>query len=90
MQADRGIYHKRVCDRCGAVLGGRMMNPDEYFKDWAWRRDTGDLCPKCYAEYKKMLARFNAGKQASFYCKNHKSKIGKNADICFYMGDEQE
>lgn len=29
MQTDRGIYHKRVCDRCGAVLGGRMMNPDE-------------------------------------------------------------
>lgn len=51
MQTDRGIYHKRVCDRCGAVLGGRMMNPDEYFKDWAWRRDTGDLCPECYAEY---------------------------------------
>ena len=43
MQTDRGIYHKRVCDHCGAVLGGRMMNPDEYFKDWAWRRDTGDL-----------------------------------------------
>lgn len=42
MQTDRGIYHKRVCDRCGAVLGGRMMNPDEYFKNWAWRRDTGD------------------------------------------------
>lgn len=36
MQTDRGIYHKRVCDRCGAVQGGRMMNPDEYFKDWAW------------------------------------------------------
>lgn len=33
MQTDRGIYHKRVCDRCGAVQGGRMMNPDEYFKD---------------------------------------------------------
>ena len=47
MQTDRGIYHKRVCDRCGAVLGSRMMNPDEYFKDWAWRRDTGDLCPEC-------------------------------------------
>lgn len=52
MQTDRGIYHKRVCDRCGAVLGCRMMNPDEYFKDWAWRRDTGDLCPECYEEYK--------------------------------------
>lgn len=26
MQTDRGIYHKRVCDRCGAVLGCRMMN----------------------------------------------------------------
>ena len=34
MQTDRGIYHKRVCDRCGEVLGGRMMNPDEYFKEW--------------------------------------------------------
>ena len=38
MQTDRGIYHKRVCDRCGAVLSGSMMNPDECFKDWAWRR----------------------------------------------------
>lgn len=57
MQTDRGIYHKRVCDRCGAVLGGRMMNPDEYFKDWAWRRDTGDLCPECYAEYKRETAK---------------------------------
>lgn len=28
MQTDRGIYHKRVCDRCGAVQGSRMMNPD--------------------------------------------------------------
>lgn len=59
MQTDRGIYHKRVCDRCGAVLSGRMMNPDEYFKDWAWRRDTGDLCPECYAEYKRVIGRFN-------------------------------
>ena len=63
MQTDRGIYHKRVCDRCGAVLGGRMMNPDEYFKDWAWRRDTGDLCPECYEEYKRVIGRFNRGKK---------------------------
>jgi hypothetical protein len=63
MQTDRGIYHKRVCDRCGAVLGGRMMNPDEYFKDWTWRRDTGDLCPECYAEYKRVIERFNRGKR---------------------------
>ena len=62
MQTDRGIYHKRECDRCGAVLGSRMMNPDEYFKDWAWRRDTGDLCPECYAEYKKLIAKFRDGK----------------------------
>lgn len=62
MQTDRGIYHKRVCDRCGAVLGGRMMNPDEYFKDWAWRRDTGDLCPECYAEYKKLIVKFRDSK----------------------------
>ena len=62
MQTDRGIYHKRVCDRCGAVLGGRMMNTDEYFKDWAWRRDTGDLCQGCYAEYKKLIAKFRDGK----------------------------
>lgn len=62
MQTDRGIYHKRVCDRCGAVLGGRMMNPDEYFKDWAWRMDTVDLCPECYAEYKKLIAKFRDGK----------------------------
>ena len=48
---------------CGAVLGGRMMNPDEYFKDWAWRRDTGDLCPECYAEYKRVIGRFNRGKR---------------------------
>ena len=63
MQTDRGIYHKRVCDRCGAVLGGRMMNPDEYFKDWTWRRDTGDLCPECYSEYKRVIGRFNRGKR---------------------------
>ena len=43
MQTDRGIYHKRVCDRCGAVLGGRMMNPDEYFKDWAWTKNETAL-----------------------------------------------
>lgn len=66
MQADRGIYHKRVCDRCGAVLGGRMMNPDEYFKDWGWRRDTGDLCPECYAEYKRVIGRFNRGTRFCF------------------------
>ena len=55
MQTDRGIYHKRVCDRCGVVQGGRIMNPDEYFKDWGWRRDTGDLCPECYEEYKRVI-----------------------------------
>lgn len=48
MQTDRGIYHKRVCDRCGAVLGGR---------------DTGDLCPECYAEYKQVIGQFNRGKK---------------------------
>lgn len=47
----------------GAVLGGRMMNPDEYFKDWAWRRDTGDLCPECYEEYKRVIERFNANRR---------------------------
>lgn len=60
MQTDRGIYHKRVCR---AVLGGRMMNPDEYFKDWAWSRDTGDLFPECYAEYKRVIGRFNRVKR---------------------------
>lgn len=63
MQTDRGIYHKRVCDCCGAVHGDRMMNPDEYFKDWAWRRDTGDLCPECYEEYKRVIGRFNANRR---------------------------
>lgn len=66
MQTDRGIYHKRVCDRCGAVLGGRMMNPDEYFKDWAWRRDTGDLCPECYAEYSTLSATATVELYSSF------------------------
>lgn len=65
MQTDRGIYHKRVCDRCGMALASRTMNPDEYFKDWAWRKDIGDLCPDCYAEYKKLIARFRAGKRGA-------------------------
>lgn len=63
MQVDGGIYHKRVCDRCGVVQGGRMMNPDEYFKDWGWRRDTGDLCQECYEEYKRVIERFNANRR---------------------------
>lgn len=32
-------------------------------EDWAWRRDTGDLCPECYAEYKRVIGRFNRGKR---------------------------
>ena len=72
MQTDRGIYHKRVCDRCGAVLGGRMMNPDEYFKDWAWRRDTGDLCPECYEEYKRVIGRFDRGKKRKEKMKDYR------------------
>jgi hypothetical protein len=40
-----------------------MMNPDEYFKDWAWRRDTDDLCPECYEEYKRVIGRFNANRR---------------------------
>lgn len=63
MQTDRGIYHKIVCDRCGAVQEAMRMNPDEYFKDWTWRRDTGDLCPERYAEYKRVIGRFNRGKR---------------------------
>lgn len=93
MRIDRGIYHKRVCDRCGETVGGRCYDPDEVFSGWEWRLETGDLCPDCYAEYKKMIARFNAGKQVKrehSYCKNHRSKIGMDADICFYKGDEQE
>jgi hypothetical protein len=40
-----------------------MMNPDEYFNGWAWRRDTGDLCPECYEEYKRVIGRFNANRR---------------------------
>lgn len=73
MQTDRGIYHKRVCDRCGAVLGGRMMNPDEYFKDWAWRRDTGfDFGDSC--DYETWDAFYKA------VCKEIEGRNG-NADI---------
>ena len=69
MQTDRGIYHKRVCDRCGAVLGGRMMNPDEYFKDWAWRRDTGDLCPSDRAVQQGKERAEKMKKRALYRCK---------------------
>ena len=63
MQTDRGIYHKRVCDRCGFKLDGKTYNADELFIGWGWRNDTGDLCPECYAEYKRVIGRFNAGKR---------------------------
>lgn len=63
MQTDRGIYHKRVCDRCGFKLDGKTYNENELFKGWGWRNDTGDLCPECYAEYKRVIGRFNANRR---------------------------
>lgn len=63
MQTDRGIYHKRVCDRCGYKTEVKTFEKDTPFPGWAWRRDTGDLCPECYAEYKRVIGRFNRGKR---------------------------
>jgi hypothetical protein len=63
MQTDRGIYHKRVCDRCGYNLEYYTYDEDELLKGWGWRRDTGDLCPECYEEYKRVIARFNANRK---------------------------
>ena len=63
MQTDRGIYHKRVCDRCGYNLEYYTYDEDELLKDWGWRRDTGDLCPECYEEYKRVIGRFNANRR---------------------------
>lgn len=63
MQTDRGIYHKRVCDRCGVKLEGWKYDENELFTGWGWRRDTGDLCPECYEEYKRVIGRFNRGKR---------------------------
>ena len=31
MQTERGIYHKRVCDRCGFSLDGKTYNENELF-----------------------------------------------------------
>ena len=43
--------------------GSKKYDENELFTDWAWRRDTGDLCPECYAEYKRVIGRFNRGKR---------------------------
>ena len=63
MQTDRGIYHKRVCDRCGCNLECYAYDENRPFTGWGWRRDTGDLCPECYEEYKRVIGRFNRGKR---------------------------
>lgn len=70
MQTDRGIYNKRVCDRCGETVGGKAFDPEEVFSEWGWRQDIGDLCPDCYAEYKKLIAKFRD-------CKNKRREVSK-------------
>lgn len=61
MQTVRGIYHKRVCDRCGCKIEVKTFGENTPFPGWDWRRDTGDLCPECYAEYKRVIGLFNRG-----------------------------
>lgn len=63
MQTDRGIYHKRVCDRCGYNLECYAYDENKLLTGCGWRRDTGDLCPECYAEYKRVIGRFNANRR---------------------------
>ena len=71
MQTDRGIYHKRVCDRCGAVLGGKIDQSSmkifskcgDLFFAVAFNHDALTLALFRYEEYRRVIGRFNANRR---------------------------
>jgi protein-arginine kinase activator protein McsA len=59
-------FTRGICELIKHRDPERCQNREHCFhcvKDWAWRRDTGDLCPECYEEYKRVIERFNRGKR---------------------------
>mgnify|MGYP005850598349 CR=1 FL=1 len=64
MKKANGRYMQTECDRCGFTVHIDDTNR-ALLHGWGWRKDTGDLCPECYAEYKKMVLEFNAKNVAS-------------------------
>ncbi len=61
MKKANGGYMQTECDRCGFTVHIDDTNR-ALLHGWGWRKDTGDLCPECYAEYKKMVLEFNVEK----------------------------
>lgn len=62
MKKANGRYMQTECDRCGFAVHIDDTNR-VLLHGWGWRKDTGGLCPDCYAEYKKMVLEFNAAKR---------------------------
>lgn len=61
----------KTCDRCGQTVflkaiadgvtdGGytRWNRFEDAPEGWDWKRETGNLCPKCSGEYRKLLNSF--------------------------------
>lgn len=62
MKKANGRYMNVVCDRCGCDI--RVDDTSRaLLHGWGWRKDTGDLCPGCYSDYRKMISEFKSEKR---------------------------
>lgn len=62
MKKANGGYMHTECDRCGYTIQIDDTNR-VLLHGCGWRKDTGDLCPNCYKDYKNMLLEFNLEKK---------------------------
>lgn len=73
MSEARGLL--KTCDRCGETVFLKAISDGvtdggytkwNRFEDapegWEWRKETGTLCPNCYAEYIDILEQFKRQK----------------------------
>lgn len=64
MRKGHGKTFEVWCARCDKKVQA-SDDDKKALAGWEWRKDTGDLCPECYAEYKRVIERFLCKKRGT-------------------------